>query len=89
MYDVISKDINYVYSNMIGPSCENFKYKISDIHFLTTPKDDEITYNIISYDNNINIICSYKKGVIEDPERFEKCLYEAYNNLINTISTRD
>ena len=89
MYDVISKDINYVYSNMIGPSCEKFKYKISDIHFLTTPKDDEITYNIISYDNNINSICSYKKGVIEDPERFEKCLYEAYNNLINTISTRD
>jgi len=71
---------DYVYSNIIGPLHE----EIDKIHFITTAKDKEIVFNIISSNNNINIICSFKEGIVKDKERFEKCVYDAYNSLINT-----
>ena len=83
-YNNVLTNTDYTYSNIIGPSIKDVKIKITDIHFLTTSKCKEIVYNIISCDNNINIICSFKKNVIEDKSRFEKCIYEAYDSLITT-----
>ena len=54
---------------------------IEDIHFLTLAKDKEIVFNIISSNDNINIICSFKEGVIGDKKRFEECIYKAYESL--------
>jgi hypothetical protein len=71
---------DYIYSNIIGPEHED----IDNLHFLTTAKDKEIIFNIISYNDNINIICSFKEGIIQDKERFEKCIYDAYDSLIRT-----
>ena len=73
--------IDYVYSNIIGPSTETHK-DVTNIHFLTTTVNRETCFNIISYDNAINIICTFKKGVVADKERFENAIYNAYNNLM-------
>lgn len=73
--------IDYVYSNIIGPSTELNK-DVANLHFLTTTMNRETCFNIISYDNAINIICTFKKGVVADKERFENAIYNAYNNLM-------
>jgi len=87
LYDSIIYNSDYIYSNIIGPPIkeinENSDVNISDIHFLTTTKMDEIVFNIISCEDKVNIICSFKEGRIKDKKRFEKCIYRAYNSLIN------
>lgn len=84
-YNIISVNTDYTYSNIIGPSIEGTDVKVNNIHFVTTSKNKEIIFNIISCNNEkINIICSFKNGVIEDKLRFEKCIYDAYESLIST-----
>lgn len=75
-------NVDYIFSSSIGPTMKS--YKIADIHFLMNNKNNEIVYNIISSGNNVNIICSFKEGIIADKARFEQCIYEAYNSLILT-----
>lgn len=91
LYDSIIYDCDYVYSNIIGPSVtqvnELTNLNLSDIHFLTKSKGNGITFNIISSENKINIICSFNKGKIKNKKRFEKCIYKAYNILINIDKT--
>jgi hypothetical protein len=77
LYNSLIQRSDYIYSNIIGPSHEI----IEDIHFLTLAKNKEILFNIISSNDNINIICSFKEGVIEDKKRFEECIYKAYESL--------
>ena len=36
-------------------------------------RNKEIIFNTISSNDNINIICSFKEGVIQDKRRFEEC----------------
>ena len=74
--------IDYVFTNMIGPPSKNFELKISNIHFVSTPINKEVIYNIISYENNINLICCFKEGVIENKDEYKKCIYETYNEII-------
>jgi hypothetical protein len=80
LYNILMHKIDYVYSNIIGPTHE----ALEDINFLTLAKDKEIVFNIISSNDNVNIICSFKEGIIKDTKRFEQCIYEAYESLINT-----
>lgn len=70
--------LDYIYSNIIGPSDEYMK----NVHFLIYPTNSEIVFNIISSNDDINIICSFKEGVIKDKQRFEECIYKAYESLI-------
>jgi len=84
IYYTILNKIDYTFSNVIGPTSDEFK--LTDIHYLTIPVKEEIIYNIISCNNNVNIICSFKEGIITDKARFEKCIYEAYNSLINDLN---
>ena len=84
VFNIFAENTDYVYSNMIGPSLDGLNVKVSNIHFLATSGHKEITFNIISYNNEkINIICSFKNGVIEDKGCFEKCIYDAYKSLIS------
>ena len=91
LYDSIIYDCDYVYSNIIGPSVtqvnELINLNLCDIHFLTKSKGNGITFNIISSENKINIICSFNKDKIKNKKRFEKCIYKAYNSLININKT--
>ena len=80
----IINNSHYIYSNVIGPPIDKFNIKVSDIKFLITAKSSEIVYNIISSGNNINIVCSFKKGNVKDKKYFKKCIYKGYKNLMNT-----
>ena len=80
--DLYTCNIDYVFTNMIGPDIKNFETKITDIHFLCNNLYKEVIYSIISCNNNINIICSFKEGIIEDKKEYEKCIYESYNEIM-------
>ena len=85
LYNACIHTSNYTYSNIIGPSNDFLRsIKATSIHFLTTTKSSEICYNIISYEDNINIIITFKEGVIKDKKRFKECIYEAYKDLLKT-----
>jgi hypothetical protein len=82
-YNDICNNFDYVYSNIIGPSTKDFNIKINDMHFIIAPKNKEIVYNIVSSnEQNINIICSFKKGIIKNKKRFKKCIYKAFKELM-------
>jgi hypothetical protein len=82
LYNKITSKFDYAFSNIIGPSLKNV-CSIYDIHFLTTANDNEIIYNIISYENNVNLICSFNKdGPIKNKKRYKKCIYKAYKQLL-------
>jgi hypothetical protein len=85
-YDKIINNTDYVYTNIIGPPVDKFNIKMTDINFLTTAKDSEIIYNIISCKDKINIICSFKKGVIKNKRLFKKCIHKSYNNLMTYVA---
>lgn len=80
VYDSLIYRCDYIYTNIIAPTYDMFE----DIHFLILAKDKEIVFNIISSNDNINIICSFKEGIIQDKRRFEECIYMAYENLTKT-----
>jgi hypothetical protein len=80
IYNSLIQRCDYIYSNVIGPTHK----QIEDIHFLTLAKNKEIVFNIISSNDHINIICSFKEGIIQDKSRFEQCIYMAYDNLSKT-----
>jgi hypothetical protein len=79
-FDAIMHSSDYVYTNIIGPKITNVRLK--NIHFLINPINNEIIYNIVSYENNINLICSFKEGIIQDKKLFKQCIYKAYTELI-------
>lgn len=86
LYNACIRTNNYTYSNIIGPSNDFIKsIKTTSIHFLTTTQSSEICYNIISYEDDINITITFKEGLIKDKQRFENCIYEAYKDLTNVL----
>lgn len=86
LYDSLTCDVDYIYSNIIGPPVKEINKEtnlnLKNISFLIKSKGNGIIFNIISYENKINIICSFKKNKIKDKKRFENCIYEAYETLI-------
>ena len=82
-YNNICNNFDYVYSNIIGPQTKDFNIKVADMHFIIAPKNKEVVYNIVSSnEENINIICSFKKGTIKNKKLFKKCIYKAFKELI-------
>lgn len=81
-YNITTNGSDYMYSNIIGPDIDALSIPITDIHFATVAKNREIIFNIISCKDKVNIICSFKKGRIEDKERFQSCIEEAYKSLL-------
>ena len=83
-YDNVIINSNYIYSNIIGPNIDKMSLNITDFKFLLTAKNSAIVFNAISSKNNVNIICSFKKGSIKDKLLFEEAIYKAYDDLMNT-----
>ena len=77
----IFENIDYNYTNIIG-SKEKCRPNVTNARFLTTTIKEEICFNIISFDNVINIICTFKNGVVKDKKKLEESIYEAYNVLL-------
>jgi hypothetical protein len=84
-YYTLLHNTDYVYSNIIGPPnfCLAKDVNVSNYHFLIKARNKEIIYSIISSGDNINIVCSFKKGVIKNKKKFKKYLYKAYSSIIN------
>ena len=87
-YNLIMSDVDYIFSNIIGPPIDkisdSLNINITNIHFFITPKCHAISFNSISSGNNINIVCSFNKCKNINKKRFKKCIYKAYNSLINS-----
>jgi hypothetical protein len=77
----IFENIDYNYTNIIG-SKEKCRPNVTNARFLTTTIKEEICFNIISFDNVINIICTFKNGVVKDKKKLEESIYKAYNVLL-------
>jgi hypothetical protein len=75
-------NIPLIFSNIIAPTLPNFKYKLRNIQFTTIAKNNITCFNIISFNNKININVSYRKGVITDKDRFLQCYKDSYRELL-------
>ena len=88
MYNLASSQQDYMFTNLISPSLDlinsNLDINVKNIRFLNSSQYNTISFNSISVDNNINIICSFKEGVITNKKRFKKCVYKAYKSLLDT-----
>jgi hypothetical protein len=87
-YNGFLNNYDYIFSNIIGPPTDYLYsktyFKLSNNYFIITAKSKEVIYNIMSSNNKLNIICSFKTGIIKDKKHFKKCLYKSYKDLINT-----
>ena len=83
----IFENIDYNYTNIICPDSKRFPI-VANARFLTTTIKKEICFNINSFGSTINIICTFKKGVVKDKQWLEECIYEAYNLLGNSACGR-
>jgi len=86
IYCCILDNCDYSYSNIVGPTVDN--YKLSNIHFLTTAKQKECVFNIISTGDKINIIVTFKQNVVHDKDQFKSCISKAYESLVHAESTK-
>jgi len=59
------------------------KYKfIKNLSFIIKPNNNEVYYNMLSYNNFININCSFKSNIISDKQFFKECINTAYNDIL-------
>jgi len=84
-YNDITTYFDYIFTNMIGPRLDALTKPVTNIVFLCTAKDREITYNAISSGCHINLVISFKEGVITDKQRFQRAIEKAYKDLMNTL----
>jgi hypothetical protein len=83
---IIKNSWELIYSNIIGPSPEDTDFIgigcASDIHFVLNSSG--ITYNIISYDDHINITISFKTGNILNKRHYKNCIFDSYNEILRS-----
>lgn len=79
MFHDLFNRVDLTYSNIIGPKippdCNIIKLK--NIQFTTTTNSHEIFFNIISFENNVNINISCRDGVIKCPNEFLQAFNKA------------
>jgi hypothetical protein len=83
LYNNVLSNINLSFSNIIGPKLNKNLYNLKNIGFCTEPKSNEICFNIISFENNVKILISFKKRLISNKKHFKKCFKNVYNTFIN------
>ena len=94
LYSKITDNLDILYTNIIGPdkntlhdqynNCIVLNKKniiINNIQFLMNHKKNEISFNIISYDANINIIVSFSKNTYNKKKLLE-AINDAYTEII-------
>ena len=97
MYNNISDNIDIIYANVIGPykddlhdannNCVCFDSTINNINienitFLMNHKKRELTFNIISYDDIINMTLTYQANLY-NKKKLKKALDNAYDEIMN------
>lgn len=86
-YNLAGSQQDYMYTNMISPSFASLKddLQITNVNFLISSNYNTIIFNSISVENNVNLICSFKNGIIPNKKKFKKCVYKAYKKLLKTV----
>jgi len=75
-------NVNLSFSNVIGPKMDDTKnIKLNNMQFSTVTKNNEICFNMISFNDKININVSFREKLIKHKKRFIKCFQSAYNSL--------
>lgn len=83
--DFYLNHINYAFTNIIGPPIQQSNdILIKNMHFIVEPYNSEIVYNVVSCGDNINIICSFREGIISNKLKFKQCIHDAFNDLMQT-----
>jgi hypothetical protein len=78
-------NVNLSFSNIIGPKIdENNEYKLKNIQFTSVTKNSEVNFNMISFNDVLNINVSFRDEVIKDKNNFFKSFEAAYKNLLET-----
>ena len=79
-------NVNLSFSNIIGPKFDDNKLhkfvKVKNLQFSTVTKNNEICFNMMSFNDEININISFREKLIKHKKRFRKCFQRAYNSLI-------
>ncbi len=94
LYTKITDNLDILYTNMIGPeknevhdqynNCRAFnkeKITMNNIHFLMNHKKHELSFNIISYNTNINIIVSFSENIY-NKKKLLTAINDAYTEII-------
>jgi hypothetical protein len=79
-------NVNLSFSNIIGPKFDDEKcnrfVKVKNLQFSTVTKNNEICFNMMSFNDEININISFRENLIKHKKRFRKCFQRAHNSLI-------
>ena len=86
MCDELFYNVNLAFTNVIGPKFDDDKcnrfVKVKNLQCSTVTKNNEICFNMISFNDKININISFRENLIKHKKRFIKCFQRAYNSLI-------
>ena len=87
IYPHVVSCFDLTYSNVIGPTSAEVSrslrmpgMRVRDLKFMTV--SNNVSYNYLSYNGNINLIVSFKKSRIPDPDRYKACFEEAVQTLL-------
>lgn len=74
-FNKCTSQVDVIYTNMIAPTINIGPHiKIKNMFFLiNTPNDHVVSYNIISYEDILNLTVTFKEG-IADPAQLKKCI---------------
>lgn len=84
-YNKCNSGVDVIYTNMIAPKITMEHIKINNIFFFLnthTSNDHVVSFNVISYEDNLNLIVSFKEG-IDDIEQFKKCITSTLNYMLD------
>lgn len=86
MCDELFYNVNLAFTNVIGPKFDDDKcnrfVKVKNLQCSTVTKNNEICFNMMSFNDKININVSFRENLIKHKTRFRKCFQRAYNSLI-------
>ena len=94
IYNKITDNLDILYTNMIGPEKKNFhdqydncilfnkkKITIDNVSFVMNHKKKEMIFNIISYNNTINVVISFPENIY-NKKKLINAINCAYNDIL-------
>jgi hypothetical protein len=88
LYDLLFNNIPINYSNIIGPTIDKLTNTLQNIQFTTMTKNN-ISFNIISFRNKINVNVSCRKSIISNVPKFIQCFKDAYKELNKELNLKN
>jgi len=84
LYDIFISNVEYCYTNVIGPDFNKIKkLGANKVSFFSKVQKKEICFNIISFNNKLNMNICFRKGFIKDKEKFKNSIKNAFDDIIN------